>query len=237
MLRPSPGFWHAAIATALINVIALPLLLKAYKWGELSAVFPMLLLTPVFMVGTSYVILGETITLRGIVGMLITLVGLFLIARSSVNHAQQALSDNNRKGMLLGLLVAFLFSISANFDKLAALHSDRIAGPALVMALLSVGLFPLQFSQTGRRGWRAVRRDHFHLLFPMLMGLVLVFDMIVFYSAISLGPASYTILLKRTSIVFGVLWGYFFFKERHLAGKLLGTLIALGGLALILLYD
>lgn len=234
ILQPSPGFWHAAMATALINVVALPLLLKAYQWGELSSVFPMLLLTPVFMVGTSYVILGETVTLRGVMGMLITLVGLFLIARSSVNHAHPALSNNNRKGMLLGLLVAFLFSISANFDKLAALRADYVLGPALVMLFLSIGLLPLQFVRAGRSGWRAAHRDHSLLLFPTLMGLILVFDMIVFYTAARLGPASYTILLKRTSIIFGVFWGALFFKERNLWAKLWGVLIALAGLLVML---
>ncbi len=232
------GFWLAAGTTAVLNIIAFPLLLKAYEFGELSTVFPMLLLTPLFMLGTSFVLLGEVVTGRGVAGMLITVFGLFVVGRSSIKHRNGMTTlEGNRNGMALGLLVAFLYSFSANFDKRTVLLSDAVFGPAVVLGLIAAGLLPVLLVLQYRQGIGATKHLFTPqcLVLPTVMGLVQVFDSAVFYTALSLGLASYTIVVKRMSILFGILWGRLFFQEKNLQPKLIGGAVAIIGLAVMLL--
>src|SRR3989344_5632756 len=52
-------FWLAAGVTGILNTIAFPLMLKAYEIGEFSSVYSMVLLTPVFLLVTSFIFLTE----------------------------------------------------------------------------------------------------------------------------------------------------------------------------------
>lgn len=222
------GFLIGVAGTAIFNIIAWPILLRAYQIGELSSVFPMLLLTPIFMLGTSFIILGELPTTSGVIGMVITLVGLWIVSWYGVGK-------EGGRGILLGLLVAFLFSFSANFDKLVVLNSDAFLGPAVAVGVMGLALVPFAISSFRK----AIISSHLPPLRSVwilgLLGLNLSFDLAVGFTALSLGLASYTILVKRMSIVFGVLWGWLFFKEKNIGAKLTGVVIAIVGLAVLLL--
>ena len=53
-------------------------------------------------------------------------------------------------------------------------------------------------------------------------------------AALLVGPASYTIAIKRVGILFGVVWGWLFFKEKNISRKLFGTAVAVSGVIVIL---
>ena len=53
--------------------------------------------------------------------------------------------------------------------------------------------------------------------------------------AISLTLVAYVISIKRVSVVFGVLWGHFIFKEGGIKERLIGTSIMVMGVGLITL--
>lgn len=229
-------FWIAALITGLINSAAGPILLRAYELGEFSQVFSMSLLTPVFLLVTSFFILGEVPHWLGAVGVVLTVVGLWFVEKSSgateVYPGDQAGKIN--RGTLMAVGVALSWSISANFDKLAAQHSSAFFAPAVTLAMMSVtsGLY-LIFS--GK--WRAVFSDNvglrdFGLVVPM--GLLSALSNIFFNLALIIGLASYTISVKRMGILFGIIWGWMFFKEKNISKKLVGALIAIGGVVLIL---
>jgi len=54
-------------------------------------------------------------------------------------------------------------------------------------------------------------------------------------TAVSLGIVSYVISIKRTSILFTVLFGFFIFKERNIRSRLMGAIIMILGVLLITL--
>ena len=67
----------------------------------------------------------------------------------------------------------------------------------------------------------------------VLGGLATALSMIAHFHAIQLAPVSYMISVKRTSLIFSVIYGAIVFKEEHIKGRLLGTSVMLSG-ALIL---
>ncbi|MEE8536375.1 MAG: EamA family transporter, partial [Acidobacteriota bacterium] len=60
------------------------------------------------------------------------------------------------------------------------------------------------------------------------------FCMVLFhYLALDLVEVAYMISIKRTSMVFGVLYGWLFFKEAEIRQRLLASLLMVAGAVLI----
>ena len=69
------------------------------------------------------------------------------------------------------------------------------------------------------------------LLVGFFMGVMIVSH----FLAISLVEVAYFISVKRTSLLFGIIFGALFFKERHLARHLNAGFLMVGGVALIMI--
>ncbi|TSC82973.1 MAG: protein of unknown function DUF6 transmembrane [Parcubacteria group bacterium Gr01-1014_19] len=242
-----PRFWPAVIITGAINNVSALMYLRAYQVGEFSSVYSMSLMTPIFLLLTSFVLLGEKPTLLGAVGVFLTIIGLWVAFRK--NTAQKNVQDFT-KGNLLGLSVALLSSLSVNFDKAAALYSNRIFAPAATLAFMAIsyGLYLLVRRQrffvaeslpTGRQGLQdelARKAPWWFAGMPLLllMGVLSAGGTVLYNSALLGGFASYTIAVKRVGVLLGVIWGWLFFKEKDLGKKLLGAAIAIAGVVAIL---
>lgn len=64
------------------------------------------------------------------------------------------------------------------------------------------------------------------------MAVLTLFHMI----AVSMTLVAYAIAIKRTSILFTVLWGALLFKEKNFKERLIGAAIMLAGVLLITLF-
>lgn len=225
-------FWLAVLTTGILNIAAYYFLFRAYELADLSAVFPMILLTPVFLSITSFFILGEKISLLGFVGILIVILGLFIVQRGSVKNSIANRADT-KKGMLYGVIVALIYSLSVNFDKMTVLNSDAFFGGAMADAIITLGVFPFFLRN---RNFFLEDKNKLKTLFSFfVLGCIIAFSVVAFYSALSMGLAAYTTIIKRTSVLFGVILGILFLKEKNFLPKIIGSLIAISGIALILL--
>jgi len=142
---------------------------------------PILSFTPVFLLVTSFAILGEVPTVFGLAGICLVAAGSYMLAangapgRDSPRAApfRTLLSD---RGIQFMLIVAFLYSISVNYDKVVVEKSDPVLGSAVVFGLLA-GIFLLwaailQFS--GKAAAPATRSGKRGDLLPLVaLGLVL----------------------------------------------------------------
>lgn len=231
-------FWSAVLVTGIINIATFPLMLKAYELGEFSSVYSMILMTPAFLLITSFIFLGETTSWIGVLGVLLTVVGLWVITRGSHEHVAV---PNFTKGNILAVSVAFLWSISVNFDKLATIHSDAFFAPATITALMAVGyLFYLLIKhrtvlvKNENQLDKAQHSWGLDLGLLLILGLAMAFSNVLHNAALLAGPASYTIAIKRLGILLGVFWGWLFFHEKDIAKKIVGAAIAIAGVVAIL---
>lgn len=236
----NPNFWFAVAITGFLNVAAFFLILHAYEIGEFSSVYSMILLTPVFLLITSIFFLKEIPTLAGVVGTILTVVGLWIIS-SKNQHA--AVSDFV-KGNLLGIAVALIWSISVNFDKLVVLRSDAYFGPAAITGFIAMG-FLICEAGTAILGKTYLFATSVTKNMPMsfsiriisvliLLGFLMTVSNIFFGLALLLGFASYTVAIKRTGLLFGIFWGWLFFHEKNVLKKFFGAIIAVLGIVLII---
>lgn len=231
------GFWTAILVTGIINSITAPMILKAYELGEFSSVFSMILLSPVFLLITGFLFLGEVPSLVGVFGVTLTVFGLVVITNSAKNSDAEVYVSKSGKinrGNLFAILVALLWSISVNFDKLAAGYSSPFFAPAVSMGIIAVlsGVYLIFIKRNNLsdslKSWKFSSQ-----LIILPLGAILALSNIFFNAALLAGLASYTVVVKRLAVVFGIFWGWIFFHEKNIGKKLLGAAIAIIGVIAI----
>jgi len=153
-----PGLSFAVAVTVTINIVATVLMYRALGSTDLSLCMPMLSFTPVFLILTSFFILGELPNIAGGAGILSVACGAYLLNLEYVEGRPVGLSRPFRtlrqdRGIQSMLAVSFLFSISVNFDKQVVENSDTVFGSVIVFLLLGLAFLVIAAS-AGRRGGR-----------------------------------------------------------------------------------
>lgn len=116
-------FWVALFLSSVLHVVAIILYFRALKDSPISLVMPVLALTPVFLLITSPLIVGEFPTLLGIIGILTTVIGSYVLNLSKRSRGlfEPLISIVREKGTREMFIVAFIWSIASNTDKIGVL--------------------------------------------------------------------------------------------------------------------
>ena len=145
------SFYYSLLITGLLGVISAVLYFKALEKSDISLVVPMLSFTPVFLIVTSYFILGEITTIYGIIGILLILIGSYTlnITKENTKFLEPVKAAVRDRGVVYILVVALLFSISANFDKQVILNSNPFFGPAMIYLFLGLSFLGIVIIKYG----------------------------------------------------------------------------------------
>lgn len=225
-------FWIALITTSALNTITSILFVKAVKNSPLSLALPIVTLTPLFLLLSSPFIVGEFPKPLGVIGIISTVAGSYILNLSKKVHGpfEPILSIVKQEGSRLMLIVAIIWSITSNIDKIAVKNSNpllfSLASTFVILLFLTL---VLQFQKIS---FKAIFRNS-KILAPVgfASGLSTMFQMI----AISMTIVPNVIAVKRTSVVFGTIWGKIFFKEENIKERLAGTIFMVIGVVLITL--
>jgi len=225
-----PHFFTAAIASVVINMVAVTLQVRALSLAPLSLTVPFLAFTPLFMLATSVVVLGERPDASGLAGIILVAVGAYTIylerIRGGVLAPLRAIATET--GSRLMLAVAFLWSWSAVYDKVAVTASS----PAFYTAFFSVafGTLYAPFLVLGLRKKAPGPGIAPRLILLGSIGAAMILCQL---TAIEFTVASYVIAIKRAGMVLSVALGAIFFKEKRLGTRLLGAALMTLGVTLI----
>ena len=227
-------FWKAAFITGVINIITTLLSLRALNKGELSMVAPMLALSPIFLLITSPIITKQFPNFWGVIGILLSVSGIYTmkIQEIKIGWLEPFRAIWRSAGVKEALLVAFLYSISANYDSIAANSSS----PFFTLLTVNVFIFLcLLLPALNQRGlWRSTRENFKGL---SLMSAFMASETGLQFTAFQYAIVPYVISIKRTSALFSVIWGGKFFKEKEeFASRLIGAIIVIAGLVIIKLF-
>ncbi|MDO8538472.1 MAG: DMT family transporter [archaeon] len=226
------GFWFALLATGGLNIIAVFLNYKALQISDLSLTIPMIAFSPVFSIFISFILLNELPTLMGIVGIIFTVLGIYAInffnGKGFLEPFKQIYKN---KGAMMMLGVAFVYSITANFDKIVIQTTDVFLGPALTFLFLSIFFFALSMKNKTK-----IQVFQKNLLPFLLIGFVGFIGGLAISIALTMQIVPYVLSVKRTSILFGVIYGGILFKETQAKNRLIGAIITVIGLVLILAF-
>ena len=239
LTRPWPelplAFWGWTGAIVPLEILAMILYIKAIQGYPLSHTLPYLAFTPVFVTLTGYLLLGEAVSVNGLIGVLLVVGGAWLL-----NFRQSRLNDwrswaaplsaaLRNRGSLLMLGVAGIYAFTSVGGKGAMQYmAPELFGP-FYFTLVGLLLVPLLGLTTPGAIRRIGRRPLPVLGTAALMGVMLLTHFI----ALQQVEVAYMIAVKRTSLLFGILYGWLLFRETGLTGHLVAGAVMVAGVALI----
>ncbi len=228
----APVFWLLIGALLPLELLAMWLYMVAIRDWPLHLTMPYLAFTPVFNILTGRFILGEQVSPAGAGGILLVVAGTWFL---NVDPARprEILSPFvavfRVRGSRLMLAVALIYSLTSVLGKRAMQYADPASFGPFYMVLLGVaGLVPALAGNRGRLV-RLVRRWPQMLLLAASMAVMII----THFLAIAHVQVAYFIALKRTSLLFGILYGAWLFRERHLRRHLAAGMLMVAGVALI----
>lgn len=241
LLNPIPtapaAFWGWMLILIPLEVGAMLCYLIAIRDSSLYLTLPYLAFTPVFSVLSAYLVLGETVSADGLAGILLVMSGAYLL---NADH----FCGHNLKGWLaplraifhergsrLMLTAAVIYSLTAVFGKQAMSHVTPASfGPFYFLAIglsvliVSLVLRPRQLCILGRQPG------------PLLAAGILMAVMVVtHFLAIAAVEVAYMLSVKRSSLLFGILFGAILFKEKQVSHHFFAGTLMVSGVALIVI--
>ncbi len=233
---PAP-FWGWLSALIPLEILAMVLYMRAIRDSPLSLTLPYLAFTPVFTIITGFLFLGEKISLSGFLGILLVVAGAYLLNfERALTHPRRILlapfqAIIREPGSRLMLVVAIIYSATSVMGKGAMQYVPASFFGAFYLSLLgviTVVIFtarqPKLISVLWRHPWT-------HLFIGFMMALMIV----THFLAIQQIEVSYMIAVKRTSLLFGIVYGALLFSEKGLLQHFSAGVIMVFGVVIIAL--
>ena len=228
-----PGLWFL-LASVVLHVFYFILLARGYATGDLSLVYPVArgmgpMLVPVLAV----ILLGEIVETMAIVGIAAIVGGIYTISWWGNFHQvlRSPLLFLRSAGMRYAVLTGLTIAVYSIVDKEGVGHIQ----PLLYIYFMFIGTVALLAPYIlANKGMESVKAEWRANAVPITVSGLLAFAAYgLVLTAFSLSRVSYVAPAREVGIVIGVLMGIFLLKEPFGRGRLLGSGLIVGGLALI----
>jgi drug/metabolite transporter (DMT)-like permease len=228
---PDRTFFIAVASALPFEICALYCYMKAIKVSPLSLTLPFLAFTPAFIILTGRIVLGEKLNPIGIAGIILIVIGSYCL---NISRVKGGLFDPvkaifREPGSRLMLLVSFIYSITAVIGKVGTLHSSPYFFGStynIALAIVMTALMPFMQGVTVKRLTRFSLKG-------MTIGAIYAVTIFSHFLAISQVEAAYMVSVKRISLLFGILYGAWWFREEKIGERLFGAVIMLAGVFVI----
>lgn len=224
-------FYYSMAWVLPLTMIAIILHFRAIHISPLSLTMPFLSFTPVFVLLTGKLLLNETLSKWGVIGMLLVVTGGYVL---NIDSAQSGLLGPikaifRERGSAIMLLVSAMYAFCSVGGKVLILNSSPmfaamtlfgLYGPLLALVLIASGKASLR---------NLIKKPKL----GMIVGTLIFTEIICHNLAISMVAAAYMITIKRMAGLFSVGYGWFLFHERGIKYRLIGTIIMTAGAACI----
>ena len=228
-----PGFWLAVAILVPLEIAAIILYMRSIKISPLSLTIPFQALTPVFLILTSFLMLRESPDISGFIGIILVSLGVYLL---NFHRIDQGVLEPLRaiwreKGSILMIIVAFIYSITSNLGKLAVLNSAPVFFGVIYFFILTGALLPVVLIRSRGDIVQVFSRPGSFLLIGLFSAMMIIFH----FLSIELIEVAYMISVKRSSMLFSVIYGSVIFKEFNIRERLIGSSVMIAGMVLITL--
>lgn len=213
------------IATGIIHTIYFFALSKAYNYGEISTVYPIARGTGI--AGTTLVasvLLQETLSLFGIIGILSITLGTFLIGLKHGNRKYHYIS------LSFALVVGVMIASYSIVDKLGVGIVSPLAylyGLIVFTAIFLTPYIMIRERVELKYAWRKFKK------FSLIIGIGSVSTYLIILFVFQRVHVSYVVAIRELAVAIGALLGFIFLHEHHSKRKIAGIICIVLGLIMI----
>ncbi len=217
-----PVIISAFMAAVFFSVYHL-LVSSAYKYSDVSLVYPLTTSSPLFILLWAVLFLKEHLTFTGVVGIVLTVIGTVVL-----NHVRGK-GLNFGKGAVFALIGAFFYSFGALVDKKGVSQGNFILYVYCMSFFMTCFIF-LYSKQRGDLTLDYIKKDKWWVA---LAGVVVFASFISYRYGLTMVNLSYASAIRQVSTLFGAVMGVMFFKEKFTVNRALGTVLIMCGIVLI----
>ena len=227
------SIWPYVLSSALIEAIYFLVLLRAYRFGDFSLVYPIARgAAPALLALWATLFLGERSNIAGVLGIGLLICGLIVVGGTSWWQRRKT-SSIAGTALLLALATAICVSIYSAIDG-AAVH---LVAPApytvLVVGISGLMITPLIFARYSRQAiLNEMRASWWRIL---LAGVLSLLTYMLVLIAFSFWSVSYSGAIREISVVFAAFIGWRWLGESFGRARLLGSLLIFAGILVIAL--
>jgi len=209
---------------------------KAYENGAMSHVYPIIRSAPAFVLLFAVLFLKEGVSTLGLVGILVTTIGLYTINLKSLRLSsmlepfKSIISDEHVRFAFYALGSAVAFTV---LDKIAVtlMHPIVYAFITVSIAALIYSAYLFSFRPREKDEWiEPWKNNRKNLLIASFLAAI---NYPLVLTAITFTNVSYVSSFKQTSVVIAVVIGHFLLKERYPLIRLVSSIIIFSGALLV----
>ena len=224
---PTPESWPYILASTVLNTAYFVFLINAYRYGDLSHVYPIARgSAPLIVAVLSVTVVGET--LNGQAALSVVLIALGIMSLTLTRGAD---GFREPKAMLYAVGTGVFIAGYTVVDGLGARLADSAHSytfwvhllNGIPITLLALYLRRGQVSESLRTSWKL----------GMLAGIVSLLAYWIVIWAMTQAPLALVSAVRETGMVFAVLIGVFFLKERLDLARLASTGMTLIGAVML----
>src|SRR5262245_3815247 len=232
-LAPLPTYFVYLTIEVLLVACSTLLFFRALQVTPISLCMPYISFTPVFLILTGYVMLGEMPAVQKLVGVALIFVGSVVMHRTlfAAGWLEPVKAIFRERGCFYMLLVGLINSITNPIDKRLVTMTDAFT-QACAFGLGMVVFFTV-LSLVSRAELRKVIRTM--PAWAMLAGALEAVALIFQLSSHNYIDVVITISIKRAGIILTVLLGWLVFREKEIGDKLIAASVMLAGVLIIYL--
>lgn len=220
-----PGFWLQMVLMLPFELAVTILWFKAVKDSELSSAFPFISFMPFFVAIGSFFLLDESFGNLLFAGLALLSVGGYIL-----NKVNMKLDSFVFRGALYMFAASALWGYIIPMGKIAVEYSTAQLFPAIYFTLATILFTPVYFYKREYKFTTLFNHWHIFLGIGLLNGLYFIFN----WAAYGAGNVSGVAALSQLAVLFTVLIGGAYFKERKLLIKIVASLLMLIGAVLII---
>jgi len=184
----------------------------------------------IFSIILSIIFLGEKLTSKIIIGMIIVIIGLILVNQNSNKKESK---ETSLKVFVLLLISCLLSSISSIIDKkvLESVTSSQLQ--FWFLALLTIGYWLIILIRNEKINFKKMKNNYWILITAICLALG---DRILFIvNKIPESQVSLIIIIKQLSVIENIIIGKLLFKEKNIIKKLLYSILIIFGVIVVLI--
>lgn len=232
LLQTSGKVWALSILSSLIQTLYVISLIKAYQMAELSLVYPISRSAPLFTQVWAVLLIGEVLSLTGIVGIGLVILGIFIISMSDFRLNPFFSSDRHASSppYFFALVAAVTGSVYSVLDKVCVQTTHPVFYCWLIdlFMCIEVGLYSLfQKKNVLFKVWDQFKKEVFIIALLQNASYLLVLV------AMQMSKVSYVVAFRQVSALFGAGLGILFLKETQWKTRITGAVVLTIGLILI----
>ncbi len=232
-LAPVPTFLiYLTLDVALITCV-MWLYFRALQISPLSMSVPFLAFTPVFLIPSGFVMLGELPPPLKLLGVVLIVAGSLAMHRKlfAVGWLAPVKAVIQEKGSRYMLMVSFIFSITNPLDKKLVVMSDVFTEAFSYGLGLCIAFFV--WGKWQGADFRAAARGNGKWI--SLAGLLDAVSLLFQLGSYAYIAVVITVSIKRAGIILSVLAGWLFFREREITDKVIAASVMFCGVLILYL--